>query len=270
MEMSPHQVRTATFGSSRKGFDPSEVSSFLQRVAEALETAQNHSAAMEARARAAVARLQEAAASAEASDAIEPDQAETISRTLLLAQRAADLTVAEARAEADKILDAARTEAAATLDSTREMSSKLLEDARAEAQALESEERSRMRDEVDALIARREFVLSDVDHLEQFLDEQRERLRQAAATLLDVADRVEGGLGPATPPLVSAVDEQHDEEQHDEAHFSDEQFRDGDGYDDEPTEFGLSNDDPTPTDDLNRLRFGRPESDQSEPATGNL
>jgi DivIVA domain-containing protein len=210
MEMSPHQVRTATFGSSRKGFDPSEVSSFLQRVAEALETAQNHAAAMEARARAAVSRLQEASSNAEAApatDAIEPDQAATISRTLVLAQRTADLTVAEARAEADTMLEAARAEADATLDSTREMSSKLLEDARAEAQALESEERSRVRDEVDALIARREFVLSDVDHLEQFLAEQRQRLRDAAATLLDLADRVEGGgLGRATPPLISAVD----------------------------------------------------------------
>jgi DivIVA domain-containing protein len=299
MEMSPHQVRTATFGSSRKGFDPSEVSSFLQRVAEALETAQNHSTAMEARARAAISRLQEATANAEATPAseIEPDQAETISRTLLLAQRTADLTVAESRAEADKILEAARTEAAATLDSTREMSSRLLEDARAEARALESEERSRARDEVDALIARREFVLADVEHLEQFLAGQRDRLREAAASLLDLTERVDGGIGPATAPLLSAVSAtRFDESPSDQPPVvefpadeplvveipADEQPADDEPVDEygddaaaspleeEPFAIVLSNDDPTPTDDLNRLRFGPPEPGRSDSATGSL
>jgi DivIVA domain-containing protein len=263
MEMSPHQVRTATFGSSRKGFDPSEVSSFLQRVAEALETAQNHSAAMEARARAAVSRLQESTALVDASEAIEPEQAETISRTLLLAQRTADSTVAEARVEADKILEAARTEAAATLDSTREMSSRLLDDARAEAQALESEERTRVRTEVDALVARRESVVSDVEHLEQFLAEQRERLREAAETLLDLADRVEGGLGSATPPPVSPVSP----DEHDDACTDDWSVSQ---VDEESGVVALSDDDPTPTDNLNRLRFGPPEIPRSDSATGSL
>lgn len=208
--MSPHQVRSATFKSSRKGYDPEEVSSFLERVAEALEAAQNHSTAMEARARAAIARLQEATATAEVAArptevTVEPDQAEVISRTLVLAQRTADATVAEARVEADRILEAARSEAATTLDSTREMSAKMLEDARAEVRTIEGEERARVRNEVEALLARREFVLADVDHLESFLVEQRNRLREAAATLLDLTERVPGGLGAMSPPLLSAV-----------------------------------------------------------------
>ena len=59
MEMSPQQVRNASFKSAKRGFDPDEVQAFLRDVAESLEAAQNQSTAMEARARAAVARLQE-------------------------------------------------------------------------------------------------------------------------------------------------------------------------------------------------------------------
>ena len=59
MEMSPQQVRNASFKSAKRGYDPDEVQAFLRDVAESLEAAQNQSTAMEARARAAVARLQE-------------------------------------------------------------------------------------------------------------------------------------------------------------------------------------------------------------------
>ena len=138
MELSPQQVPHASFKSAkglrpRRGRRPSS-----REVAEALEAAQNQATAMEARARAAVARLQEVAAAGRARPtparrrrrARPVDEAETISRTLLLAQRTADATVADAPAEAERIVAAARAEAAATLDSTREMSAKLLEEAR--------------------------------------------------------------------------------------------------------------------------------------------
>ena len=59
MEMSPQRVRSAEFQTVRKGADPKEVKAFLDDVADELERAQNQSTAMEARARAAVARLQE-------------------------------------------------------------------------------------------------------------------------------------------------------------------------------------------------------------------
>jgi DivIVA domain-containing protein len=193
MEMSPNQVRTATFASARKGFDPDEVTNFLDRAAEALEAAQNHATAMEARARAAVAKLQEMssgeqAPAAERSTERHPE-ADTISRTLLLAQRAADEAIAEARADAEQILADAR------------------EAARNEGAA----EREEVRSEVDSLMARREFLHSDVEQLENFLLDQRERLRSAASTLVEVAEKVPGGLGYLRPPLLSASNDDADE-----------------------------------------------------------
>jgi DivIVA domain-containing protein len=224
MDKTPSQVSGATFRSSRKGYDPEEVDAFLGQVAEALEAAQQQATAMEARARAAVARLQEMqAAHAGGSDAAESgevhvsqDQVETISRTLLLAQRTADATVSEAKAEADRLLSSARseaerirseaqTEAEATIDSTRAMSAQLLEEARTEARKATERERVAAENEVEALKARREFLLGDVDQLEQFLIDQRERLRGAARQLEALCDRVPSGLGQVPPPILSAA-----------------------------------------------------------------
>lgn len=214
MELSPQSVRTTGFKTVRKGYDPDEVDAFKEQVAGAIETAQNQAAAMEARARAAVAKLQEVSQHAAAASAAEPStvsasdaDAETISRTLLLAQRTADSTIAEARAEAESISGAARSEAANILDSARSMAGKLIDEARIEARRSGEDERARAENEVQALLARREFLISDVDHLEQHLVTQRDRVRDAASALQDIVDRVPGGLGDLRRPLLSASGE---------------------------------------------------------------
>lgn len=228
MDISPQRVRTAEFKIVKRGLDPDEVREFLTEVAAELERAQNQSTAMEARARAAVARLQElsdGAAStpvatsepstvdarpiAPASTEVHPsvEEADTISRTLLLAQRTADMTVAEAKAEADRIAREASDEASRTIDSTREMSSRLLDEARDEARREGDNERKSVRTEVESLKARRDFLESDVDHLERHLADERSRVREAATSLLDVAERVPGGMGEVRRPLLSASDD---------------------------------------------------------------
>ena len=229
MDLTPSQVASATFRTVRKGYDPDEVAAFLEHAAKALEESQQQSTAMEARARAAVARLQEVSAAAEQHAAeksalskalddagaagsgdvvhVSADEAETISRTLVLAQRTADATIADARAEAERLLNDARAESEATLDSTREMSSKLLEDARSEARKATEAERLAAENEVQSLVARREFLVGDVDQLEQFLIEQRERLRAAARQLEAMCERVPSGLGHVHAPLLSASDD---------------------------------------------------------------
>ncbi len=213
MEMNPQRVRSAEFKTVRKGADPDEVRVFLNDVADELERAQNQSTAMEARARAAVARLQELNEAGLRRPRVAPtvdasvEESETISRTLLLAQRTADQAVAGARADAEQILRKANDEAAKTLDSTREMSSQLVAEARIDARKIGEAERNAMASEVEALKARRDFLESDVHHLETFLVDQRARVREAASSLLDIADRVPGGLGDVRAPLLSASDD---------------------------------------------------------------
>ena len=226
MDLTPSQINGATFRTVRKGYDPAEVDALLNEAAAALEQAQQQATAMEARARAAVARLQEQqqASAAEAAPATpEPevarsqvqmgaDEAETISRTLLLAQRTADTAIAEAEEAAEHIRSAARTEADATLDSTREMSAQLIEQARAEARKANEAERLAAANEVESLKARREFLLGDVDQIESFLIDQRERLRGAARQIEALCDRVPSGLAQVAPPLVSASDDEPGDE----------------------------------------------------------
>jgi DivIVA domain-containing protein len=213
MEMSPQTVRSTGFKVVKKGYDPAEVDAFKEQVASAVEYTQNQATAMEARARAAVAKLQElsqqVAAAPEPAAAPAPAQPaaadhEVISRTLMLAQRTADTTVAEAKVEAEAIVSQARDEAGRVLDNARVMAAKTLDDARFESRRASEDEKLRAENEVQALLARRDFLLSDVDHLEQYIGAQRERLRDAAVQLHELVDRVPGGLGEMRRPLMSA------------------------------------------------------------------
>lgn len=209
MDISPQTIRSTGFKTVKKGYDPQEVDLFRTAVATAVETAQNQAAAMEARARAAVAKLQEVSQQvAEPKEAVEPTRrsgdTEVISRTLLLAQRTADSTVAEARIEAESITGIAREEASRVLDSARAMAAKAVDDSRFEARRAVEDERMRAENEVQSLLARRDFLLGDVDHLEHYLQAQRERLRDAAVQLQELVDRVPGGLGDMRRPLLSA------------------------------------------------------------------
>ena len=209
MDFSPQTVRSAGFKTVKKGYDPAEVDDFKEKVAAAIETAQNQATAMEARARAAVAKLQEVSQQSttttrEAGGRSNEEDAETISRTLLLAQRTADATVAQANADAEAITVKARVDATTVIDNARSMADKVLDEARLEARRSAESERIKAENEVQALLARRDFLLSDVDHLEHHIGAQRERLRDAAVSLQDLIERVPGGLGEMRRPLLSA------------------------------------------------------------------
>jgi cell division septum initiation protein DivIVA len=210
MDISPQAIASASFPVVKKGFDPDHVRSFLSEVGRALESAQNQSTAMEARARAAVAKLQEltqatAQAPVESGTTISSDDADAISRTLLLAQRAADTTIADARQESDTMVSAARAESATVLAEARRQAAAHIEEARAEARRSSEAEKQRVESEVQALLARREFLVSDVEHLDDFVATQRRRMQDVAALLTEVAERGPGGLGDVRRPLLSAA-----------------------------------------------------------------
>lgn len=278
MDISPQRVRTAEFKTAKRGLDPDEVRTFLTEVAAELERAQNQSTAMEARARAAVARLQELSEGSPAtpvatSEPADPatlspsvDESETISRTLLLAQRTADVTVAEATAEAERIARDADDEASRTLDSTREMSVRLLDEAREEARREGESERAAVRTEVESLKARRDFLESDVDHLERHLADERSRVREAATSLLDLAERVPGGMGEIRRPLMSASNDAGDDaatgDSGDDVDGGDE------STDPEPNGIEMPEDVSDSTADDPDSLFIRTEMDEAEPATG--
>ena len=231
MELSPQAVAAATFKTVKRGYDPDEVRAYLVEVSASLEASHQQATAMEARARAAIAKLQDATQHATSAPSSAPlataDEAETISRTLLLAQRTADATVAEAKAEADKILSDAKAEAealrtsagaeaAAATSGAVEQADRLLREAQAEADLARSEaiaeaERAkseahlRAEAEVARLEQQREALLGDVSTLEHHVGEHRERLRSTSVALAELADRVPNGLGELARPTLSAT-----------------------------------------------------------------
>lgn len=226
-----------SFSTSKRGYDTTEVNSFVTEVAEALETAQNGTRAMEARARAAVARLQELTHDGDtggvetAVPTATANESETISRTLLLAQRTADNTVAEARAEAERIVAAAHDDAALVVANAKE-------DARNAGEG----ERIRVESEVQALSARRDFLEADVDSLESFLIEQRERIRESATTLSQMVERIPGGLGVIRKPLLSASTAAAGESARDDDDYDDTQPYDPFPGSDEQHDSGIHGD----------------------------
>ena len=101
----------------------------------------------------------------------------------------------------------ATTEAETTIDSTREMSAQDARRRPAEARRASEAERQAAENEVEALVARREFLVGDVDQLERFLIDQRDRLRGAARQIEALCERVPEGLGSVRPPVLSASDD---------------------------------------------------------------
>jgi hypothetical protein len=129
------------------------------------------------------------------------EESETISRTLLLAQRTADAAVADAQREADERRHAAADEASA-----------IIEQAKADSRRAGEAERIRVEEEVQALMARRDFLESDVEQLEQHVSAQRERITEVVAELEAMTNRVPNGLAPMRRPQLSAADHSDDRE----------------------------------------------------------
>jgi cell division septum initiation protein DivIVA len=272
MDVSPQTISGATFSIVKKGFDPDEVRGFLGQAAEALQREADRAATMEQRARQAAARMQQAEAAAAAAQAgtgrdsgstARLDDTETISRTLLLAQRTADAHVAEARDQADTMLATARSEAELQVRDAHDQADQVLADARNDARRAADAERVVAEEELQQLLARLEFLRGDVEQLEGHLADQRSRVRAAGENLLALAD---GQLAEVPAPALSAASDEavHEEWQHSpvtygqaaETYDDDEHVDDDNEWSDEP-----GADAPTMT----MSEFGAPEADERAP-----
>lgn len=146
MELTPSfLLDEVEFRETFRGYDRNQVDSFLEELAAALGGLQNRIAAAEERARAAERRIGDAGSGQPA-------------RTLLLAQRAADATLREAREEAARLV----REASTTVDRDR------------------NEARTVLRAEIEALEAARQARTEEIAQLDERIEVQRARLRALA------------------------------------------------------------------------------------------
>lgn len=181
MEVSPKTLREVEFREKMRGYHPEDVDQFLEQVAAGIEVLQD-------RLRQAVERAQRAEVAASESGGAD----ETLRKTLVLAQRTADMAIQEAREQAARILASAEQQAQSILAEAEERGRRTLEETIAECKA-----------ELGRLENNRSQAQQDVETLQRWLDEHKDHLRSTLSDALAAVDRA-GVLWPA--PSTRPVD----------------------------------------------------------------
>ena len=225
LHLAPDDVARHTFGSVRRGFDPSEVRAYLESVAAGLRTVAEREEELlrdlaDAERRAANPVLDEPTLTS----ALGTETA----RVLHSAHEAAAEMVAKAEAEADRILTGAREEieeyrssTTAALEGRREavetaaqelqartdeQVSARLDTARLEAEALLSEAREQCRAMVDEAQGLRARVLADLARRRKVLHAQIEQLRAGRERLAETVQDVRRSIDVIADELFTAED----------------------------------------------------------------
>lgn len=153
MELTPKLLTDVQFREQWRGYKPEEVDEFLERVAAGIGELQHRLAEAIERATNAERRL------------LDRSDEDEIRRTLVLAQRTADASMSEARAEADRLVS--ETEARCRA---------LVAEAEAQAAELEAEITERRRVDLGGLAEERAALEHDIERLRAYVDGERDRL----------------------------------------------------------------------------------------------
>ncbi len=173
MELSARTLREVEFSGSLRGYNTDEVDEFLEKVAVAVDALQAEVRAARERAEEMERRLADQPPERPAA----PDE-DPIRRTLMLAQRTADLAVKEAQEEAAQIVTQARADAEAAIA-----------DARRTAERISEDGQRHLREEVLRLTSVRDGLRSEADTLVGLLGAERERLRESLGAALRFVER---------------------------------------------------------------------------------
>jgi DivIVA domain-containing protein len=180
MELSPQAITGVEFSQVRKGYDAEEVKSFLTRLAAGLEEMRSHLVASDARARAAMARVQELQGREPAGG-----DTEVISKTLLLAQRTADSTVGDARKIADELITGADTRSKTMIADAEASAAETVRQAELQA-------RNHTESELRTLNERRGALQAEVEQLNERIVAERERVAAVIESLQRLLRSPEG------------------------------------------------------------------------------
>lgn len=207
MELSSQAINGIEFDQVRKGYDPEQVKSFLSRVGAAVDEMRSHLVASDARARAAMARVQELSAREPA--AVGSADTDIISKTLLMAQRTADAAVADAQKSADATLADADSQSKSMLADSEARSTEMIRQAELMAT-------SHMESELRTLKERKASLSTEVDGLNERIVAERERVAAVIESLQRLLRSPEG-LGtlsyrpaPATAAPSAFLGDQYD------------------------------------------------------------
>ncbi|HEX2699377.1 MAG TPA: DivIVA domain-containing protein [Acidimicrobiales bacterium] len=180
MDISPQTIRQVEFRDKKLGgYHPDDVDEFLEQVASGLEILQE---------RLRLATDRAVRAESAAGESREDD--ESLRKTLILAQRTADLAVQEGREQAARILESAEIDAAAMTAAAEEEARRLLDEAN-----------TQLRTDVTRLETTRRQLDEDVDRLVRYVDEQRARVK---AVFSDAIANLDAALMLPERPVLSS------------------------------------------------------------------
>jgi cell division initiation protein len=163
MEISGKILREVEFRDRLRGYDTDEVDDFLEKVAIAVEELQEEVHAAQGRADRAERQA----------ETLPPVDDDSLRRTLVLAQRTADLAINEAREEATRLVTEARQQA----DS-------MLTEARHSAQAMRNEAEREMQARVQRLGEEHDRLTKQIGSLTALVEGERARITESLSTLL--------------------------------------------------------------------------------------
>lgn len=196
MDVTPQELRDIEIREAWRGYHRDDVDELLERAAATIEHLEAEAHQLRARAPQGggpapapqpAPVVQAAPPSAPAPAPVRSADTDVIQRTLVLAQKAADEAVAEARVKAQQMVGEAEQRAHV-----------VVADAEANAATIAERERAKLEGEIDKLQSARDTLNADVDALEEFEGEYRQRLRQAIQAELDLLSETKGiGQRPA-------------------------------------------------------------------------
>ena len=176
-ELSPQSIRDVRFREKLRGYNPEDVDAFVTSVAATVES-------LHRRINELLAQREDGVAARASTGG--DDLEDSLRRTLVLAQRTADLAVKEAQEEAGRIVGEAEGQRAEVLAEIEQLRTRTI----AELENELSGYRQRLHAERDAL-------QRDVHALQGYVEQERERLRIYFAEQLQ---RVEQGVPTINPP----------------------------------------------------------------------
>jgi cell division initiation protein len=179
MEITARELRDVEIREAFRGYHRDDVNELLERAASTIDAANER-----------IRQMSERVSTAQVDAGRSRETEDILHRTLLLAQRAADEAVAEAQAKARQLVDDADVQA-------RRVVAEAETDARMRGEA----ERRRLEKEVLDMATRREALMADVEMLNRYESEYRERLLRALETDLEtLRSRPAVAPGPMPEP----------------------------------------------------------------------
>jgi DivIVA domain-containing protein len=172
LDVSPQELRQTEIHDAWRGYNRDEVDELLERAAATIERLGTDLARGQAQTAAAPRPAAAAPAPAPAAPPVVPERritaadTDVLARTLQLAQRAADEAIAEAELKARRMIE--ESEAKATV---------LVNDAELTARRIAETERARLDEDIRSLESARATLAADVEALERFEVDYRERIR---------------------------------------------------------------------------------------------